>query len=85
MDDCMKTSALPFVLFASLFAVGTIATSPLSGALAATAPVIPIEQQRLIVKDSGEANPDVTVVEYFDYNCPRLPQVGTEHSCSRQQ
>jgi protein-disulfide isomerase len=71
----MKTSALPFALFVFSFAVGAIATSSLSSALAATAAVIPIEQQRLIVKDSGTAvlgaaNPDVTVVEYFDYNCP---------------
>jgi protein-disulfide isomerase len=71
----MKTSALSFVLFVSLFAVGTAATLALSAALAATAAVIPVEQQRLIVKDSGTAvlgvaNPEVTVVEYFDYNCP---------------
>jgi protein-disulfide isomerase len=47
----------------------------LSDALAATAVVIPVEQQRSILKDSGTAvlgaaNPEVTVVEYFDYNCP---------------
>jgi protein-disulfide isomerase len=71
----MKKSALPFTLFVSLFAVGTIATLALSDTLAATAVVIPVEQQRLILKDSGTAvlgvaNPEVTVVEYFDYNCP---------------
>jgi protein-disulfide isomerase len=71
----MKKSAVPFALFVSLFALGTIATLALSGALAATAVVIPVEQQRLILKDSGTAvlgaaNPEVTVVEYFDYNCP---------------
>ena len=68
----MKTTALPFALFVSLFAVGTIATPD---TLAATAVVIPVEQQRLILKESGTAvlgaaNPEVTVVEYFDYNCP---------------
>jgi protein-disulfide isomerase len=46
--------------------------------LAATAAVIPIEQEGLIVKDSGTAvlgvaNPEVTVVEYFDYNCRHQP------------
>ena len=71
----MKESALPFTLFVSLFAVGTIATLALSDTLAATAVVIPVEQQRLILKDSGTAvlgvaNPEVRVVEYFDYNCP---------------
>src|ERR1700733_6405350 len=75
LDDRMKKSALPFALFVSFFAVETIATLAISGALAATAAVIPIEQQRLIVRDSGAAvlgvaNPEVTVVEYFDYNCP---------------
>jgi len=75
LDVPMKNSALPFARFASLFAVGTIATLVYSGALAATAAVIPVEQQRLILKDPGTAilgveNPEVTVVEYFDYNCP---------------
>src|SRR6202167_1943410 len=75
LDVPMKNSALPFARFASLFAVGTIATLVYSGALAATAAVIPVEQQRLILKDSetavlGVVNPEVTVVEYFDYNCP---------------
>jgi len=71
----MKKSALSFTLFVSLFAVGTIATLTLSDTFAATAVVIPVEQQRLILKDLGTAvlgvaNPEVTVVEYFDYNCP---------------
>jgi protein-disulfide isomerase len=71
----MKKSALPISLFVSLFAVGMIATLALSGAMAATAVVIRVEQQRSILKDSGTAvlgvaNPEVTVVEYFDYNCP---------------
>jgi protein-disulfide isomerase len=71
----MKKSALPFALFVSLCAVGTVATLTSSNTLAATAVVIPVEQQRLILKDSGTAvlgvaNPEVTVVEYFDYNCP---------------
>jgi protein-disulfide isomerase len=75
LDERMKKSALPITLFVSLFAVGTIATLALSGAVAATAVVIRVEQQRLILKDSGTAvlgvaNPEVTVVEYFDYNCP---------------
>jgi protein-disulfide isomerase len=71
----MKNNVLPFALFASLFAVGAIATLALSDTLAATAVVIPVEQQRSILKESGTAvlgaeNPEVTVVEYFDYNCP---------------
>jgi protein-disulfide isomerase len=75
LDHRMKKSALPVTLFVSWFAVGTLATLALSDTLAATAAVIPVEQQRLILKDSGTAalgaaNPEVTVVEYFDYNCP---------------
>jgi protein-disulfide isomerase len=71
----MKHSALQVDRFASMFAIGTIAILLHSGALAATAVVIPVEQQKLIVKDPGTAllgdeNPDVSVVEYFDYNCP---------------
>jgi protein-disulfide isomerase len=71
----MKHSALQVDRFASMFAIGTIAILLHSGALAATAVIIPVEQQRLIVKDPGTAllgneNPDVSVVEYFDYNCP---------------
>jgi protein-disulfide isomerase len=75
LDDPMKNIVLPFARFVSLFAVGTIAIPVYSGALAATTVVIPVEQQRLILKDPGTAilgveNPEVTVVEYFDYNCP---------------
>ncbi len=71
----MKNSALPLARFASLFAIATIAIFSISGALAATALVIPAEQQRSILKDPGTAvlgseRPDVSVVEYFDYNCP---------------
>lgn len=71
----MKNSALPVARFASLFAIATIAIFSISGALAATALVIPAEQQRSILKDPGTAvlgseRPDVSVVEYFDYNCP---------------
>jgi protein-disulfide isomerase len=71
----MKDSARPFARFAWLFVVGTMATLVFNGASAATAVVIPIEQQRLILQDPGTAtlgveNPEVTVVEYFDYNCP---------------
>jgi protein-disulfide isomerase len=68
----MKKSPLLFSLFVSF---GTIATLPTGGAFATTTAVIPIEQQKSIVRDSGTAalgvaNPEVTVVEYFDYNCP---------------
>jgi protein-disulfide isomerase len=80
LDDRMKKSALPFALFVAFFAVGTIATLALSDTLAAAAVVIPVEQQRLILKDSataglGAANSEVTVVEYFDYNCPYCRQL----------
>jgi protein-disulfide isomerase len=52
-----------------------MATLVLSSALAATTMVIPIDQQGSILRDPGTsglgmANPEVTVVEYFDYNCP---------------
>jgi protein-disulfide isomerase len=58
-----------------MFAIGTIAVFLNIGASAATAVVIPVEQQQLILKDPGTAilgseNAAVTVVEYFDYNCP---------------
>jgi protein-disulfide isomerase len=71
----MKKSPLPFSLLVSSFAFGTIVTLASSGAFATTTAVIPIEEQKLIVRDSGTpalgaANPEVTVVEYFDYNCP---------------
>jgi protein-disulfide isomerase len=71
----MKKSPLLFPLFVSLFAFGPIATLASGGAFATTTVVIPIEQQKLIVRGSGTAalgaaNPEVTVVEYFDYNCP---------------
>ena len=71
----MKKNALSFTLFFSLLTVGSITILALSDTLAATAVVIPVEKQRLILKDSGTAvlgvaNPEVTVVEYFDYNCP---------------
>src|SRR5271170_8292709 len=71
----MKNIALPVARFASLFVVVTIAILLNGGALAATAVVIRVEQQKAILRDPGTAvlgseNPDVTVVEYFDYNCP---------------
>src|SRR5271154_2467200 len=71
----MKNNTLPVTRFASLFAIGTIAILVSSGALAASPVVIPLEQQKLILKEPGTAvlgreNPNVTVVEYFDYNCP---------------
>jgi protein-disulfide isomerase len=70
----MKNSAR-FDQFVSLFAAGTIETLVFSAALAATVLVIPIEQQVSILKDPGTAvlgseHAEVTVVEYFDYNCP---------------
>jgi len=71
----MKNSVPPVARFGSMFAIGTIAILLTGRALAATAVVIPVDQQRLILKDPGTAelgaeNPDLTVVEYFDYNCP---------------
>jgi protein-disulfide isomerase len=71
----MKHNTLPFARFASSIAIGAMAILALNGALAATAVVISAEKQKSIVTDPGTAilgveNPDVTVVEYFDYNCP---------------
>ncbi len=71
----MKNSVHPFARFVSSFAIGAVATLVLPGAMAATAVVVPVEQQRSVLKDAstavlGVANPEITVVEYFDYNCP---------------
>jgi protein-disulfide isomerase len=33
----------------------------------------------------GVANPDVTVVEYFDYNCPYCRKLAPSVHASRQQ
>jgi protein-disulfide isomerase len=71
----MKNDALRFFGFARLLALGTLSALLGSGAIAATASVIPLNQQNVILKDPGTAalgakDPEVTVVEYFDYNCP---------------
>jgi protein-disulfide isomerase len=71
----MKNDASRFFGFARLLALGTLSALICSGAIAATASVIPLKQQNLILKDPGTAvlgdkDPKVTVVEYFDYNCP---------------
>jgi protein-disulfide isomerase len=71
----MKNDAWRFFGFARLLALGTLSGLVCNGALAATASVIPLKQQNLILKDPGAAvlgakDPKVTVVEYFDYNCP---------------
>lgn len=71
----MKNDALRFFGFARLLALGTLSALLGSGALAATASIIPLKQQNVILKDPGTAvlgakDPEVTVVEYFDYNCP---------------
>jgi protein-disulfide isomerase len=70
----MKNDALRFGLV-RLLALGTLLALLCSGAIAATASVIPLKQQNMILKDPGTAvlgakDPEVTVVEYFDYNCP---------------
>ena len=70
----MKNDALRFGLV-RLLALGTLLALLCSGAIAATASVIPLKQQNMILKDPGTAvlgakGPEVTVVEYFDYNCP---------------
>lgn len=67
----MKNSIFAFAPVLSMIAMGSMATL----ALATTTAVIPVEQQRQILKDPGTAllgaaGPEVTVVEYFDYNCP---------------
>ena len=71
----MKNDALRFFGFARLLALGTLSALLGSGALAATASIIPLKQQNVILKDPGTAvlgakDPEVTIVEYFDYNCP---------------
>jgi protein-disulfide isomerase len=71
----MKNDALRFFGFARLLALGTLSVLICSGAIAATASVITLKQQNFILKDPGTAvlgakDPEVTVVEYFDYNCP---------------
>jgi protein-disulfide isomerase len=71
----MKNDALRFFRFAHLLALGMLSALVCSGVLAATASVITLKQQNSILKDPGTAvlgakDPEVTVVEYFDYNCP---------------
>jgi len=71
----MKNDALRFFRLVRLLALGTLSALLCSGAIAATASVIPPKQQNMILKDPGTAvlgakDPEVTVVEYFDYNCP---------------
>lgn len=71
----MKNDALRFFGFARLLALGTLSGLLCGGAIAATASVISLKQQNVILKDPGTAvlgakDPEVTVVEYFDYNCP---------------
>ena len=71
----MKNDALRFFGFARLLVLGTLSALLGNGAIAATASVIPLKQQNMILKDPGTAvlgakDPEVTVVEYFDYNCP---------------
>jgi protein-disulfide isomerase len=71
----MKNDALRFFGFVRPLTLGTLLALLCSGAIAATASVIPLKQQNVILKDQGTAvlgtmDPEVTVVEYFDYNCP---------------
>jgi protein-disulfide isomerase len=71
----MKNDDLRFFGLARLLALGTLSALLGSGAIAATASVIPLKQQNVILKDPGTAvlgakDPQVAVVEYFDYNCP---------------
>jgi protein-disulfide isomerase len=71
----MKNDASRFFGLARLLALGTLSMLVCSGAIAATASIIPLKQQNMILKDPGTAvlgakDPEVTVVEYFDYNCP---------------
>jgi protein-disulfide isomerase len=71
----MKNDALRIFGFARLLALGTLSGLLCGGAIAATDTVISLKQQNVILKDPGTAvlgakDPEVTVVEYFDYNCP---------------
>ena len=71
----MKNNALRFFGLVRVLALGTLSALLCSGAIAATPSVIPLKQQTMILKDPGTAvlgakDPEVAVVEYFDYNCP---------------
>src|ERR1700679_4106645 len=55
LDDPMKNDALRFFGFARLLALGTLSALLCSGAIAATASVIPLKRQNLILKDPGTA------------------------------
>src|SRR5580698_7824921 len=75
----MRTPILTITRFVLLMAMGSLATLT----LAATMAVIPLEQQRQILRDPGTAmlgaaNPEVTLVEYFDYNCPYCRKLAPE-------
>ena len=71
----MKNNALRFFGLVRVLALATLSALLCSGAIAATPSVIPLKQQTMILKDPGTAvlgakDPEVAVVEYFDYNCP---------------
>ena len=75
----MRTPILTITRFVLLMAMGSLATLT----LAATMAVIPLEQQRQILRDPGTAmlgaaNSEVTLVEYFDYNCPYCRKLAPE-------
>jgi protein-disulfide isomerase len=71
----MKNSRLTTRRLISVFTLGILATLVSAAVPAAAAKVVSQAQEKKILKDPGTAllgtaTGDITVVEYFDYNCP---------------
>jgi protein-disulfide isomerase len=79
LDDPMRINTPIFARLVLLLAMGSIAML----SFAATTAVISLGQQRQILQDPGVAtlgptNAQITVVEYFDYNCPYCRKLAPE-------